>query len=264
MRGKQTNVKPKTLDIFFFPLSLCLLDNENEHQKNSAQRTKKKNAHVGDMHSQTVTQISPASAWCNHQRKHQRAMLKNATHCPSLSSSSSRLHRQTSIRASSSSDSPDGYDEDGEKLVVPPNLFPGFETPEKKAASSLVTLMTMAACRVVLDQWCGSRHRSPMYNKLIDYMQKGAPHTNNEPRPIRDGNQWLHELMRHPELDFRLAAVRILETRKLLVDKEFNWEVMDANAREGIRAESIELNKLYLNMLCAEKDECEDVSYEEE
>jgi len=95
-------------------------------------------------------------------------------------------------------------------------------------------------------------------------MQKGAPHTNNEPRPIRDGNQWLHELMRHPELDFRLAAVRILETRKLLVDKEFNWEVMDANAREGIRAESIELNKLYLTMLCAEKDECEDVSYEEE
>jgi hypothetical protein len=34
MRGKQTNVKPKTLDIFFFPpLSLCLLDNENERQE---------------------------------------------------------------------------------------------------------------------------------------------------------------------------------------------------------------------------------------
>lgn len=29
MRGKQTNVKPKTLDIFFFPLSLCLLDKMN-------------------------------------------------------------------------------------------------------------------------------------------------------------------------------------------------------------------------------------------
>ena len=235
------------------------------NKKLSTTNEEEKRARWRHMHSQTVAQISPASAWCNHQRKHQRVMHKNATHCPSSSSSSSsRLHRQTSIRASSSSDSPDGYDEDGEKLVVPPNLFPGFETPEKKAASSLVTLMTMAACRVVLDQWCGSRHRSPMYNKLIDYMQKGAPHTNNEPRPIRDGNQWLHELMRHPELDFRLASVRILETRKLLVDKEFNWEVMDANAREGVRAESIELNKLYLNMLCAEKDECEDVSYEEE
>ena len=108
-----------------------------------------------------------------------------------------------------------------------------------------------------------------MYNKLIDYMQKGAPHTNMDPRPIREGNRWLHELMRHPEVDFRLAAVRILETRKLLADTEFNWEVMDENAKEGIRAETVALNKAYLTRLCGddddddgERDACEDVEYE--
>ena len=108
-----------------------------------------------------------------------------------------------------------------------------------------------------------------MYNKLIVYVQKGAPHTNMDPRPIgRDGNRWLHELMRHPEVDFRLAAVRILETRKLLADTEFNWEVMDENAKEGIRAETVALNKAYLTRLCGdddddgERDACEDVEYE--
>ena len=181
----------------------------------------------------------------------------NAFVVPSFTKSS-RLSRQTSILASSSSSSSHGENNDeNEKLRVPSNLFPGFPSPEKKAASSLVTLMTMAACRVVLDQWCGSRHRSPMYNKLIDYMQKGASHTKGQPRPIRDGNAWLHELMRHPELDFRLAAVRILETRKLLVDTEFNWDAMNANAREGIVAESVALNKLYLSQLveCTESEE---------
>ena len=111
-----------------------------------------------------------------------------------------------------------------------------------------------------------------MYNKLMNYMQKGSP-THMNPRPIRDGNRWLHELMRHPEVDFRLAAVRILETRKLLADTEFNWEVMDENAKEGIRAETVELNKAYLSWrLCGgerkrgdgeqKRDACEDVEYE--
>ena len=197
------------------------------------------------------TVLSQTTAAVVHKRD------SNAFVVPSFTKSS-RLSRQTSILASSSSSSSHGENNDeNEKLRVPSNLFPGFPSPEKKAASSLVTLMTMAACRVVLDQWCGSRHRSPMYNKLIDYMQKGAPHTKGQPRPIRDGNAWLHELMRHPELDFRLAAVRILETRKLLVDTEFNWDAMNANAREGIVAESVALNRLYLSQLaeCTESEE---------
>ena len=197
------------------------------------------------------TVLSQTTAAVVHKRD------SNAFVVPSFTKSS-RLSRQTSILASSSSSSSHGENNDeNEKLRVPSNLLPGFPSPEKKAASYLVTLMTMAACRVVLDQWCGSRHRSPMYNKLIDYMQKGAPHTKGQPRPIRDGNAWLHELMRHPELDFRLAAVRILETRKLLVDTEFNWDAMNANAREGIVAESVALNKLYLSQLaeCTESEE---------
>lgn len=204
-----------------------------------------------------ATVLSQTTAAVVHKRN------SNAFVVPSFSKAS-RLSRQTSIIASSSSSSSrDSYGENNDEnenekvLRVPSNLFPGFPSPEKKAASSLVTLMTMAACRVVLDQWCGSRHRSPMYNKLIDYMQKGAPHTKGQPKPIRDGNEWLHELMRHPELDFRLAAVRILETRKLLVESEFNWDAMNANAREGVKAESVALNKLYLSQLaeCTESEE---------
>ena len=140
---------------------------------------------------QTVAPNSRASA---HRRPVHRA------HRPTDASSSSRLNRYAFVRASSSSRYDD--EDDAEPFLVPANLFPGFSTPEKKAANSLITLMTMAATRVVLDQWCGTRHRSPMYNKLIDYMQKGSPHTHMNPRPIRDGNRWLHELMRHPEVDF--------------------------------------------------------------
>ena len=173
---------------------------------------------------QTVAPNSRASA---HRRPVHRAHRPTDA-SSSSSSSSSRLNRHAFVRASSSSRNDDEESsQNTEPLRVPANLFPGFPTPEKKAANSIITLMTMAATRVVLDQWCGTRHRSPMYNKLIDYMQKGAPHTNMDPRPIRDGNRWLHELMRHPEVDFRLAAVRILETRKLLADTEFSWEVMD-------------------------------------
>jgi hypothetical protein len=58
----------------------------------------------------------------------------------------------------------------------------------------------------------------------------------------------------------------------LLADTEFNWEVMDENAKEGIRAETVELNKAYLTRLCGDdvndddggekRDACEDVEYE--
>ena len=107
-----------------------------------------------------------------------------------------------------------------------------------------------------------------MYNKLVED-EKGSPHTITSTHVGNGGC----ELMRHPEVDFRLAAVRILETGKLLADTEFNWEVMDENAKEGIRAETVELNKAYLTRLCGDdvndvndggekRDACEDVEYE--
>ena len=224
------------------------------------------------MHVHALQTVAPNSRASAHRRPLHRAHRPIDDASSSSSSSSSRLNRHAFVRASSSSSRQNDDEDDAEPFLVPANLFPGFSTPEKKAANSLITLMTMAATRVVLDQWCGTRHRSPMYNKLIDYMQKGSPHTHMKPRPIRDGNRWLHELMRHPEVDFRLAAVRILETRKLLADTEFNWEVMDENAKEGIRAETVELNKAYLTRLCGDvndvndggekRDACEDVEYE--
>ena len=40
-------------------------------------------------------------------------------------------------------------------------------TPERKAAVALGNLFTMAATRVILDQFTGTRHRSPVYNKMV-------------------------------------------------------------------------------------------------
>jgi hypothetical protein len=58
-----------------------------------------------------------------------------------------------------------------------------------------------------MEQMCGVRHRSPMYNRLRDYI--------NDEEPIREGRDWLAKLMRHPDNEMRLIALRILETREL-------------------------------------------------
>lgn len=40
-------------------------------------------------------------------------------------------------------------------------------SPERKAATALGNLFTMAATRVILDQFTGTRHRSPVYYKMV-------------------------------------------------------------------------------------------------
>lgn len=111
-------------------------------------------------------------------------------------------------------------------------------TPEEKASKALVNLFTMAATRVILDQMSGTRHRSPMFNKIVDYLQE---------HPLRNGNEWLSQLMAHEELDYRLVAVRIIETRKALADTEFDYEHMQEAALKGITEENLELSREYLS-----------------
>ena len=114
-----------------------------------------------------------------------RAARASTTASPSTSDRRSRVHRpRASLRRRASS--AEGEDADLDTFFKTVE-FDGLD-PERKAASALTTLLTMAAVRVVLDQMWGTRHRSPMAPKLIDYLQ-----TN----PLRDGHAWLAELMSH-------------------------------------------------------------------
>jgi len=186
--------------------------------------------------------------------QHRAHRTRNRTRCERRKTELRRLRREHYFnevhRALNDSS------EEEERVVryrIPKTCFQGHQelSPEQKASKALVTLMTMAAARVVLDQWCGSRHRSPMYDRLIEYVQK-------EGHPIKDGTAWLNELMKHPEMDFRLAAVRILETRMILVSNDrtgFNWELMEENVRFGIAEESNELSKTYLRSLCRDDED---------
>ena len=62
-------------------------------------------------------------------------------------------------------------DDEREPMSVPEDAFQDARghniTPERKAAVALGNLFTMAATRVILDQFTGTRHRSPVYNKMV-------------------------------------------------------------------------------------------------
>ena len=65
----------------------------------------------------------------------------------------------------------DAQDGDSEQMHVPEDAFKnelGHNiSPERKAATALGNLFTMAATRVILDQFTGTRHRSPVYYKMV-------------------------------------------------------------------------------------------------
>ena len=110
-------------------------------------------------------------------------------------------------------------------------------SPEDKASAALCDLLTMSAVRVVIDQMSGSRHRSPMAPKLIDYLQQ---------KPLRAGaSAWLAELMAHEDLDHRAVALRIIETRKVLAATRegFDYDWMREETLEGLARENLELSR---------------------
>ena len=49
---------------------------------------------------------------------------------------------------------------------------------------------------------------------------------NLEENPLRDGNKWLEALMRHPDNNMRLTALRLLEVRKAYASGQFDFADM--------------------------------------
>lgn len=121
-------------------------------------------------------------------------------------------------------------------LQVPFDIL-GGESPEDRSAGALRTLCTFVALRVVMEQMRGTRHASPLYTKLVDYLAEN---------PLKNGEAWLAGLMRHEETEMRLAALRVLETRAKYVETTFDWGVMQSAVVEGIESENATLRKNYL------------------
>jgi len=159
----------------------------------------------------------------------------------SLTSSLRRLHRANrahrgGVVVVNANESENAFDREYFSNV----RFDGM-TPETRAARALTNLLTMAAVRVLLDQMTGTRHRSPMAPKLIDYLQT---------TPLRNNAEtWLAGLMAHEELDYRLVAVRVIEIRKVLAETEegFDYDWMAAMAREGVTEDNMELSRELLS-----------------
>ena len=139
--------------------------------------------------------------------------------------------RRTAVRAF-------GGDEDARDaapFLVPRDCFTdGTFPPEAKAASSMRLLFTMVALRVVLAQEEGfgnECHDDPSYTELYDdlttYLQR---------EPLKDPEAWIEKLLRHPKLQCRLAAVRIIEVRDVYASREFDWGEMRAIALEEMEA----------------------------
>ena len=180
----------------------------------------------------------------------------------------------------------DAQDGDSEQMHVPEDAFKNEMghniSPERKAATALGNLFTMAATRVILDQFTGTRHRSPVYYKMVRAVRgpdvapppptrparRSRPTSNRErtpslqpppdffslatqvdflsENPLRNGNEWLAKLMREPDNDLRITAMRIIETRRVFAESEFNWEVMNRVAKEEIDDDTLEMNKQML------------------
>ena len=190
----------------------------------------------------------------------------------------------------------DAQDGDSEQMHVPEDAFKnelGHNiSPERKAATALGNLFTMAATRVILDQFTGTRHRSPVYYKMVravrgpdvapppptpraplapdlEPRKNPVPPTSRAPdfflprprpaprarakqvdflseNPLRNGNEWLAKLMREPDNDLRITAMRIIETRRVFAESEFNWDVMNRVAKEEIEDDTLEMNKQML------------------
>jgi hypothetical protein len=150
------------------------------------------------------------------------------------SSRLSRSRRATRIAPRASHD-------DEAPMDVPEDAFRDAQghpvTPERKAALALGNLFTMAATRVILDQFTGTRHRSPVYHKMVDFLAAN---------PLRDGNEWLAKLMRDPDNDLRVTALRIIETRRVFAETEFNWEICQRVATEETEEDTLEITKAFL------------------
>ena len=99
------------------------------------------------------------------------ASLSHQLGAPLLSRGGARPARVARVairtRASTGDEAPMEVPEDAFKDEYGHNV-----TPERKAAVALGNLFTMAATRVILDQFTGTRHRSPVYNKMVRALRR--------------------------------------------------------------------------------------------
>jgi hypothetical protein len=97
-----------------------------------------------------------------------------------------------------------GTDDNG-RMHVPTDAFGGM-SPEHKAASALKNLFTMVAVRVVLKQELDVVAEKGDGAVMTDTHRELSEYLRNN--PLRDGNVWLEQLMRHPEHNMRRSQKR--------------------------------------------------------
>lgn len=127
--------------------------------------------------------------------------------------------RRTATTTCAAGEKGGGTDDNG-RMHVPTDAFGGM-SPEYKAASALKNLFTMVAVRVVMAQEQGYDNEggamTDTYRGLQDYLAAN---------PLKDGNKWLEDLMRHPDNNMRLTALRLLEVRKAYASGQFDFKDM--------------------------------------
>eukprot|EP00873_Tetraselmis_striata_P011459 jgi/Tetstr1/431723/TSEL_021247.t1 len=139
-------------------------------------------------------------------------------------------------------------EDDGYGMYVPPDAL-GGDTPENKAAKSLATLMTYVSVRIVMEQMSGDRHRSPVYNRLRDYI--------NDEAPIRNGREWLEGLLRHPDNEMRMVGLRIMETQEIYVDKVFDWKDVQEATLIKVKQDNIVIKREWMMECMATGDDAD-------
>ena len=53
--------------------------------------------------------------------------------------------------------------------------------------------------------------------------------------------------MREPDNDLRVTALRIIETRRVFAESEFNWEICERVAREETAEDTLQMTKDFLS-----------------
>jgi len=148
-----------------------------------------------------------------------------------ITRSSSYARRHTALNASKEPDK-------GRDLYVPELIFGGI-SPEEKAANALVNLFTFVSIRIVLEQMSGTRHRSPVYTKITKYLEEC---------PLTDSGAWIEGLLKSEEMDLKLAALRIIETREAYVETYFSFANMKNHAVNSVNEQTKKLKSDYLTM----------------
>lgn len=83
----------------------------------------------------------------------------------------------------------------------------------------------------------GNRHRSPVYTDVVEYMQEN---------PLTDSEAWLEGLMNSENMDLKLTALRIIETREAYVETYFSFANMKSHSVNAIKEQTKSLKAGYL------------------